>query len=108
MLDKVIIQNLDEIDKLEVEVERDIDAVIKNIDIDALTQEPDAYMVDLAKIFVEIILQRYAKRASESGKKMAEEIEELERKVEIPISKNPKLNKEDFPGIPPLGEAPLD
>jgi len=93
MLDKVVISHLDQMDALEDEIKKDIDAIFKTIDIDALLANPELEVMTIVEAVKHLLTERYIQRAIEQGKDFATKVEKLKRDIVIPDSKDPNLNE---------------
>jgi len=97
MLDKVIHSHLNEMDKLEIGFEADIDNIMKHISIDRIMENPQKEILNRVADVEDALLHYYAPEAIDNGLKLAKKIKEYiakDKEIKVPKSKDPKLNEE--------------
>jgi len=93
LLDSIIHKHLDVLDEAKAEIEKDIDELIVSIDIDAIIDDPQGVMEYAAELLQQIFIEKYSQTAIQAGLKLAKDIQEADN-IEVPKSKDPKLNQE--------------
>jgi hypothetical protein len=93
MLDPIIHKHLDEIDKIEDSVDKDISDILSSLDIKAVIENPNEAMLSIARIIEDLIIEDYLKRTVELGIAFSREIDKA-KKIAVSDSSNPNLNKE--------------
>ena len=92
MLDKIINDHLDEMDKIEMAVEADIDEIMKQIDIDAIMQDPLSELTVVVEAVKKVLEDEYIPMAISEGMELSKNIEK-DREIIVPDTSNPKLNE---------------
>jgi len=92
-LDKVIIKHLDEMDKIEEAIDKDIEKLYKMLDIDVLMQEPEEVLGVFVTRVQNILEDKYFPEAAKKGIEFAEKVK-ADGSIEVEKSNNPNLNKE--------------
>ena len=95
MLDKVIHKHLDEQDKLEINIEDDIDGLLKAVSISKLIADPEAVLLAIVKEVGDNIRENYAQQAVENGIQFAKDVMTTKRDIKIQRTKDPKINQDD-------------
>lgn len=93
MLDSVIHKHLDEMDKIYDDVDRQIDAIIDEIDIDELMEDPSEYLSEVVDAINENVINDASDKAIKAGKKFAKNIEK-DGEIVIDDSTNPRANND--------------
>jgi len=93
MLDKLIRSHLDEVDTLKEKIDKEIDALIDDINIKELLKDPHGYMSEIASAVAEEIIGKHAKEFIKSAEKFAKKVSE-DRVIKIQDSKDPNLNND--------------
>jgi hypothetical protein len=93
MLDPIIHKHLDEIDKIEDSVDKDISDILSSLDIKAVIENPNEAMLSIARIIEDLIIEDYLKRTVELGIAFSREIDKA-KNIAVSDSSNPNLNKE--------------
>lgn len=101
MLDRVMIKHLDGMSDIEDKIEASLDKMFKNINIDAILDNPQAAMIELIEVFQEMMADDVIPLSVKQGQSLAEQIKKLRKgeKIEIPDSNDPNLNKENASDI---------
>jgi hypothetical protein len=94
MLDQIIHKHLNKIDEIKLGVEKDIDSLIKEIDIDDVIENPEEILIYIVDILQELLLDKYAEDAVKSGIELSKAIAK-DGEIVVDESKDPNLNKED-------------
>jgi hypothetical protein len=93
MLDKVIHKHLDEMDAIHADIEKDIDALMKEIDVKAIMSDPENALLAIIGIVQNEISVPYIERAVNAGKKLAKAIEK-DGEIVVEDTNDPKRNAE--------------
>lgn len=93
MLDKILHKHLDEMDKIYDDADKQIDAIINEIDIDELMESPEEYLNEVLDVINDNVINDISDRAMELGEKFAKSIEKKDEIV-IDESTNPNKNKD--------------
>ena len=97
MLDKTINGHLDKMEILEERLTKDIDAILKEIDIKKIINNPKAALLEITDGIREMITIEYAPLALEEGARFAQVIKTLIEKgddITIQKTKDANLNAE--------------
>lgn len=93
MLDKVVIKHLDEMDLLEDDIDKDFEAILSEIDIDEIIDDPMNHMMALAEDMQTLLEEKYYDRAVANGITFARQITE-DGDIKIDRSKDPNKNED--------------
>lgn len=93
MLDKVVINHLDQMDFLEDSIEKDFDEMLAEVDIDSIIDDPRAAMMMLAEDMQTLLEEKYYAIAAENGITFAKNIRD-DGDIKIPKSKDGNLNED--------------
>lgn len=93
MLDKVVINHLDQMDFLEDSIEKDFDEMLAEVDIDSIIDDPRAAMMMLAEDMQTLLEEKYYAIAAENGITFAKNIRD-DSDIKIPKSKDGNLNED--------------
>jgi hypothetical protein len=93
MLDKTIHKHLDQMDAFQEEADAGIEKVMKNIDIDDLMDDPDAYLKNVIESVKSDVVDKMAERVVMAGRSF---VNAVDKKDEIVVddSQDPQKNKE--------------
>ena len=94
MLDKIIHAHLDEMDKIEEDVQKDIDEIISQIDIDEIMNNPLAELTVVIEAVKAVLENEYIPKAITEGKKLSQDIAKSPKDIVVPDTKNPNLNED--------------
>lgn len=96
MLDIVIRKHIDSMDSIALDIDTQIDKLMKSIDIDAIMENPQDAMIQIGEAMGEILKNKIIPNSVNQGHQLAATIEKLRKgeKIEIPDTENPTLNKE--------------
>jgi len=97
-MDKLINKHIDSLEELEGEINRIIDSIIDDIDINALVKNPNAELDRVKEETKELFLNEYAPQAIELGFDLAQEIQKRiknDKDIVVENTDNPKLNADD-------------
>ena len=97
MLDKQIHSHLDKQEKLEIQIEDDIDALLKVVSIKKLIDNPEEVLLAIVKEVGENIKNNFAKDAIENGIQFAKDVMKSKADIKIQRTKDPTLNADDNP-----------
>ncbi len=84
MLDRILKSHLDKQDELEEGLEKDIDRLVDNINIDEVLKNPAAAIASVAMSVSEILYKDYAPQSVRNGSALAKSIEKAQRPIIIP------------------------
>lgn len=93
MLDKIIRDHIDEMEAIENNIEKEIDELLKGMDVDALMNDPEAAIMEVVNILSERLIQEYIPRAAEKGIEFAKKIQETKKDIVVQDTTNPKVNQ---------------
>jgi len=93
LLDSVINKHLDVMDELKTGIEKDINDLMTDIDIDIVIDNPEEAMLAVVEIFQEVLLDKYAKTAVEEGIKLSKAIKK-DGEIVVADTDNTKLNED--------------
>lgn len=91
-LDKVLINHLDSMDKLENEIEDDIDRIVKSLSVDEIIENPNQALQEFQEAVEELLNEKYYPEAVKEGFTLAEQIEK-DGDIRIDPSKDPNKNE---------------
>ena len=91
-LDKVIINHLDEMDKINMEIEAIIDNLIDNINIDELVNDPALTLTTIGAVIEETMDEDVYMKAFENGVEFAKAIED-DGDIKVQDTNDPNLNE---------------
>lgn len=92
MLSDTLHKHLDEMDKLEEQMQDDIDKAIATIDIDALMANPKATLDEVSNIIEKFLVNKYAHLALKHGSDLAKIVQKKD--IIVDASKNPTVNED--------------
>lgn len=98
MLDKQIHKHLDEQEKLEIEIEDDIDALMSVVNIKKIIDNPEEVLLAIVKEVADNIENNFAERSIDNGIEFAKDVIKTKADIKIEKTKDPKLNEDDFDG----------
>lgn len=90
-LDKVLINHLDEMDKIEDDIISLIDKLVVGMDIDTLMKTPESALGAVVESVKSFLVDEYYQKAVVNGLKLAKTIED-DGDIKIVDSKDPKEN----------------
>lgn len=96
-LDKVLINHLDNMDKLEDDIDENITEAIDSLDVNSLIDDPEAVLFNFIDELKVLLQEKYYPEASKNGLELAKNIRE-DGDIEIARSNDPNLN-EDLVGL---------
>ena len=92
-LDKIILDHVEDIEKIEDKLSKDIDNLIDNIDIEAVIDNPseslDAFSVGL----VNLVQDKYYPQVGDKGIEFAKAVRK-DGDIDVVLTDDPKLNKD--------------
>ena len=97
MLDKSLHQHLDLMDEIEADIDKEVLKIYEALDIDDIIADPEGEMLAAAQAVIDMIGDKFVKRAVEAGLDLAKIIQEHikeNKDFKISNSKDPKLNEE--------------
>lgn len=92
MLDKVLIKHLDDQEEIEDAIDKDIEKLIMEININQLMADSKNVLVDLVSIIFDKIKNEYYNKVTENGIKLARDIVK-DGDIQIPKTNDPNLNE---------------
>ena len=93
MIDHVIHKHHDKIDDIQKDLQDDIDVILKNIDIDAVIDNPQMVLDVVVRVISEKILDDYLQKAVEAGLEFSKEIGKA-KLIKVEDTNDPKANEE--------------
>ncbi|NCD18222.1 MAG: hypothetical protein EOL91_13150 [Actinobacteria bacterium] len=90
-LDKVLINHLDEMDTIEDGIDEAVERLIMSMSIDALIQNPEGVLSEVALAVEDLLKEEYYVTATENGAKLAKAIED-DGDIKIQKTKDPNIN----------------
>lgn len=97
MLDKTIVDHVEQMDSLEDQITVDINNILSELDIDEIVKDPKEYLTDLAEIISKILIEKYHDKAAEKGLEFAKAVRR-DGSVSIQKTNDPNLNAGDIDG----------
>ena len=92
MLDQIINKHLDAMDSVEEEIAKDIESIMKQIDIASIIQNPLAELTEIVEALKKLLEDGYIPYAIKEGISFSKAIEE-DGDITIQDSENPELNE---------------
>lgn len=91
-LDKVIVAHLDEMDKIEDQIDVELEKIISQISIDALMENPEQTLLTVGALVEEMVNEDLYFKVMENGIKFAKAIED-DGDIQIQNTDNPNENE---------------
>ena len=96
MLDKLIHAHLDKQEALEIEIEDDIDGLLRAVSIKKVIDNPEEALLAIIDAIKLNIKEQYAQQAIENGIQFAKDVQKKKADIKIQMTEDPKLNQDEF------------
>ena len=93
-MDKLINIHINKMDKLEIDIDNEIDKAMKKITIDDIMNDPEETLIAIVQVIRDSMVEKYGVEAIDEGIKFAKAIERLKRDIKVPKTDDPNLNEE--------------
>ena len=93
MLDKIIHSHLDVMEKIESDMEKDIDSIISKIDIDEILIDAQAELDEVVAAIMRLIEDEYIPQAIDAGQKLSQDMGRSKRDIIIQDTKDTTINE---------------
>lgn len=94
LLDDRIHKHIDDMDKIEERVDREIQSVLQSLDIDELLESPEDVLMEAVEEFRKILVGEILDESVSLGVKFAKEVKKAKEDLVIADTENANLNKE--------------
>ena len=93
MLDKILNDHLDVMEKIESDMEKDIDSIISKIDIDEILIDAQAELDEVVAAIMRLIEDEYIPQAIDAGQKLSQDMGRSKRDIIIQDTKDTTINE---------------
>jgi len=94
LLDDRIHKHIDQMDKIEERVNKEIDLILQSLDIDDLLESPEEVLLEAVDNFRKILTDELLEESVKVGIDFAKEVKKAKEDLVIADTDNPNLNKE--------------